>query len=150
LRWGADGKVQQLERLHPQLRQEEQSAGQTATIDAPIEQLDLATMIEVSQALSAEMDVDKLVDRFMQAAIEQAGAERAVLVAVRGEELRTSAEATVRGGQVTVQIREHPARDPVAIPDSLIRYSIRTRNEVILDDAMSENAFSADPYIMRN
>src|SRR5262249_15926908 len=41
----------------------------------------------------------------------------------------------------------HPARDAVALPDSLIRYSIRARDAVILDDAMSQNPFSADPYI---
>src|SRR5262249_49064288 len=72
-----------------------------------------------------------------------------VLVAVRGEELRTSAEAIVRGDEITVQVRPHPACDTVALPDSLIRYSIRTRDPVILDDAMSQNPFSADPYIVK-
>jgi PAS domain S-box-containing protein len=149
LRWGADGKVRQLDQLHPRPRQDERAAGPTGTIDAPVEQLDLATVIEVSQALSGEMVVENLIDRFMRAAIEQAGAERALLIAVRGEELRTSAEAAVRGDDVTVQVLQHPARDAVALPDSLIRYSIRTRDPVILDDAMSQNPFSADPYIVK-
>src|SRR5262249_55744133 len=125
LRWGADGKVRQLEQLHPWLRHDEHAPGPTGTIEASVEQLDLATVIEVSQALSGEMVVENLIDRFMRAATEQAGAERALLVAVRGEELRTSAEAAVRGDQVTVQLRQHPARDSLALPDSLIRYAIR-------------------------
>src|SRR5262249_5916998 len=108
-----------------------------------------AAVIAVSQALSGEMVVEKLVDKFMRAAIEQAGAERALLIAVRGEELRTSAEAAVRGDMVTVQVRQHPARDAVALPDSIIRYAIRVRDPVILDDAMSQNAFTADPYIAK-
>jgi signal transduction protein with GAF and PtsI domain len=33
------------------------------------------------------------------------------------------------------------------LPDSLIRYSIRTRDPVVLDDAMDQNPFSGDPYI---
>ncbi|HZC95567.1 MAG TPA: PAS domain S-box protein, partial [Bradyrhizobium sp.] len=148
LRWGADGKVRQLEQLHPWLRQGERAATAMGTIEAPFEQLDLAAVIEVSQALSGEIVVEKLIDRFMRAAIEQAGAERALLVAVQGEELRTSAEAIVLGDDVTVQLRQHPACDAVALPDSLIRYSIRTRDPVVLDDAMAQNPFSADPYIM--
>ena len=88
LRWGADGKVRQLEQLHPRLRQDERAPGPTGTIDAPVEQLDLATVIEVSQALSGEIVVEKLIDRLMRAAIEHAGAERGLLIAVRGEELR--------------------------------------------------------------
>jgi PAS domain S-box-containing protein len=149
LRWGADGKVRQLEQLHPRLRQDERAPSPTGTIEASVEQLDFATVIEVSQALSGEMIVEKLIDRFMRAAIEQAGAERALLVAVRGEELGTSAEAAVRGEEVTVQVRQHPTRDALALPDSLIRYAIRARDPVVLDDAMSQNPFSADPYIVK-
>ena len=149
LRWGADGKVRQLDQLHPRLRRDERGPSATGTIEAPVEQLDLATVIGVSQALSGEMVVEKLVDRVMRAAIAHAGAGRALLVAVRGEELRTSAEAAVRGDEITVQVRQHPARDPIALPDSLIRYSIRTRDPVVLDDAMAQNPFSADPYIMK-
>jgi PAS domain S-box-containing protein len=148
LRWGADGKVRQLEQLHPQLRRYERAPGPMGTIEAPVEQLDLATVIEVSQALSGEIVVEKLIDRFMRAAIEQAGAERALLIAVRGEELRTSAEATVHGHDVTVQVRQHPAHNTGALPESLIRYSMRTRDPVVLDDAMAQNPFSADPYIV--
>jgi PAS domain S-box-containing protein len=148
LRWGADGKVRQLDQLHPRLKQDERAHGPTGMIEVPVEQLDLATVIDVSQALSGEIVVEKLIDRFMRAAIEQAGAERAVLVAVRGDELRTSAEAAVHGDEVTVQVRQHPARDAIALPDSLIRYSIRARDPVVLDDAMAQNPFSADPYIV--
>ena len=115
---------------------------------AQVKHLDLATAIQISQALSREIVVENLVDRFMRAAIEHAGAERALLVAVRGEELRTSAEAAAHGDEVTVEVRQHPVPDAVALPDSLIRYSIRTRDPVVLDDAMAENPFSADPYIV--
>ena len=54
LRWGADGKVRQLDQLHPRLRQDEHAPGPTGTIEAPVEQLDLATVIKMSQAVSGE------------------------------------------------------------------------------------------------
>src|SRR5262249_50857532 len=63
LRWGANGKVRQLDRLHPRLRQDESVPGPTGTIETPGEQLDLATVIAISQALSGEMVVEKLIER---------------------------------------------------------------------------------------
>ena len=62
LRWGADGKVRQLEQLHPHLRDAPVPASPTATIGAPIEHLDLGTVIKASQAVSSEIVLDKLIE----------------------------------------------------------------------------------------
>jgi PAS domain S-box-containing protein len=149
LRWGADGKVRQLDQLHPWLRQDGHAQSPMGTIEAPVEQLDLATVIEVSQALSGEMDLDKLIDKLMRAAIAQAGAERGLLIFPHDEELQIDAEATAHGGDVAVHFPERGADVSIALPQSLIRYTTRTRETVILDDASSQNLFSADPYIVQ-
>src|SRR4029077_2752691 len=86
LLWGADGKVRQLDQLHPRLRQEERAPGPTGTIAASVEHLDLATVLKVSQAVSGEIVQEKLLEMLMRTAIEQAGAERGVLVLSRGTE----------------------------------------------------------------
>ena len=148
LRWGADGKVRQLDQLHPRLRQDERAPGPTGTIDAPVEQLDLATVLKVSQAVSGEMILEKLIDRLMRAAIEHAGAERGLLITPRGEELHIDAEATTLGEDVNVQIREE-AYSPTMLPAALVRYAMRTQETVLLDDASSQNPFAADPYIVQ-
>ena len=62
LRWGADGKVRQLDQLYPHLTDGDPTRGATSTIAAPAELLDLATVIKVSQAVSAEMDLDRLIE----------------------------------------------------------------------------------------
>jgi hypothetical protein len=46
------------------------------TIAAPVEQLDVATVVKVSQAVSGEIVLEKLIDILMRTAVEQAGAER--------------------------------------------------------------------------
>jgi PAS domain S-box-containing protein len=120
------------------------------TIDAPVEYLDLATMIEVSQALSGEIVLERLIDKLMRAAVEHAGAERGLLIVSRGDELQVEAEATECGQDVTVHVREEGARVAVALPESLIRYVVRTRENVILDGASSQNEFSVDPYIVKS
>jgi len=147
VRWGADGKVRQLDERHPHLREADPRADPTRTVETPVEQLDLETVIEVSEALSGEMVTDKLMDRLMRAAIKHAGAERGLLISPQREGLRVDAEATARGEDVAVQMRERAVDPLVELPESVIRYSMRTRETVILDDASCESLFSVDPYI---
>jgi PAS domain S-box-containing protein len=146
LRWGAGGKVQQLDRLYPQLRQDERAPGPADTIGAPVEHLDLATVMRVSQAVSGEIVLEKLLDTVMRTAIEQAGAERCLLIMAHGTEHRIQAEASTRGDTIIVRPRDAPTTG-TALPVSVLHYVLRTREGVILDDAAAENEFSADPYI---
>ncbi|NEV00265.1 AAA family ATPase [Bradyrhizobium uaiense] len=148
LRWGADGKVRQLDQLHPRLRQDERTRSPTGTIEAPVEHLDLATMIEVAQALSGEMVLEKLVDKLMRAALKHAGAERGLLIVPRGDELQIQADAIASGENVTVHLRDG-FYSTAALPESLLRYGTRTHETVILDDAVSQQAFS-DPYLLQS
>jgi PAS domain S-box-containing protein len=146
LRWQAAGKVRQLDQLYPQLREEEPVPGPTTTIGAPVEHLDLATVIKVSQAVSGEIVLEKLIDTLMRTAIEHAGAERGLLIFPQGLEQRIKAEATTRGETTFVRLREASVAE-AAVPESVIHYVVRTRESVILDDALVQHPFSADPYI---
>jgi PAS domain S-box-containing protein len=145
LRWGADGKVRQLDQLHPHLREEEREPGPTATIGAPVERLDLATVLNVSQAVSGEIVLEKMLDVLMRTAIEQAGAERGLLILMHAAEPRIEAEATTEGDAVIVHMRDE-AVNPAVLPASVFHYVLRTREGVILDDAATQPTFSADPY----
>jgi len=147
LRWGADGKVRQLDRQDPLLMQEKPVAGSTSIVAAHVEHLDLATVIKVSQVVSGEMDMEKLIDRLMRAAIEHAGAERGLLIVPQGDELYTQAVATINGKDVSVELPDG-ARG-AALPESLVRYVMRTGETVLLGDAAYQNPFSADPYIVQ-
>ena len=146
LRWGADGKVRRLDQLHPHLREEERPAGPIGTIGAPVEQLDLATVIKVSQAVSGEIVLETLIDTLMRTAIEQAGAERGLLILPRGGDLRIVAEATTGGDTVLVHLCDQRVMTE-ALPESVLHYVLRTQESVILDDAATEFAFAADSYI---
>ncbi len=148
-RWGADGKVRQLDQLYPHLWKEELTLGATSTIVAPTELLDLATVIKVSQAVSGEMVLEKLIERIMRVAIEHAGAERGLLILPRGDELQVKAEALITGNDVTVHLRDTSETGAV-FPESVVRYVARTRKDVILDDAIVADPFSADPYIVQH
>jgi PAS domain S-box-containing protein len=146
LRWGADGKVRQLDEMYPHLREQEPAPAPTSTIGAPVEHLDLATVIKVSQAISSEIVLEMLIDTLMRTAIEQAGAERGLLILQRGAEQRIEAEATTGGDTVVVQLR-HQSVTASVLPESVLHYVLRTRESVILDDATAQSPFAADPYL---
>jgi PAS domain S-box-containing protein len=149
LRWGADGKVRQLDRLHPRLRQDERPPGPTGTIAAPVEHLDLATVIKVSQAVSGGIVLEKLLETLLRTAIEQSGAERGLLILPRGAGPRITAEATTRGDTVAVHLLDEPVA-ATALPESVIHYVLRIRESVILDDATAQPSFAGDPYIRQH
>src|SRR6202020_1551391 len=82
----------------------------------------------------------------MRIAIEHAGAERGLLVLLRGDAMQVEAKARTNEKMVEVTVRQE-AVAPAEIPESLLHTVIRTRQSVILDDASAENPFSADDYI---
>jgi PAS domain S-box-containing protein len=146
LRWGADGKVRQLDELHPHLRTEGPPLTPMSTIGAPVDQLDLATVIKVLQSASGEIVLERLMDTVMRTAIEQAGAERGLLALARGAELRIAAEATTCGDTVLVHLRDQPITAE-ALPESVLHYVLRARESMIVDDAAAQSPFTEDPYI---
>ncbi|MET4512053.1 PAS domain S-box-containing protein [Bradyrhizobium sp. I1.7.5] len=146
LRWGADGKVRQLEELYPHLNVDKSIPDSTATIVTPIEQLDLATVIRVSEAVSGEIVFDKLINTLMSLAIEHAGADRGLLILPRGDEYQIEAEATTGSDNVNVVLRQAPVT-AADLPKSVFHYVLRTKECVLLHDASSQSSFSADGYI---
>jgi PAS domain S-box-containing protein len=117
-----------------------------STIGAPVEHLDLATVIKVSQAVSGEIVLEKLIDTLMRTAIEQAGAEQGLLILSRGTEQRIAAEGSTSGNAITVHLRDENVT-AAALPESVLHHVLRSRESVILDDAASQFSFADDPYI---
>jgi PAS domain S-box-containing protein len=145
LRWGADAKVRQLEEWYPQIKAEKTSSD-TGTILAPVKQLDLATVIRLSEAISGEIEQEKLIDTLIRTAIEHAGAERGLLILVRGGEARIEAEAATVPGKIEV-VGRHADITAFDLPESVLHYAIRTQERVLLDDASSDNVYSKDEYV---
>ncbi|MFM0232093.1 trifunctional serine/threonine-protein kinase/ATP-binding protein/sensor histidine kinase [Paraburkholderia sediminicola] len=157
-RWGADGKVRQIDERAPQLRDEPASSSAATAFDNGV-QLDLLSVAKASQAISGQIVLEDLVDTLMHILLENAGAQTCHLLLARNESLVLAAEASVE--QQTIQVRQHlgralPAR---ALPESAIRESVlpesitnyvrRCQESVLLTDAMQSNPFAADDYFAR-
>jgi PAS domain S-box-containing protein len=144
LRWGAEGKVRQLDEMYA--RQREAASNSPASLGVTIEQLDLGTVVKVSEAIAGEIVFEKLIDTLMRMAIVHAGAERGLLILPRGEAPQIAAEATTRGNEVMVALRQSSVT-AADLPESVLRYVFRTKESVLLADASISNPFSGDSYI---
>jgi len=145
LRWGAVGKVKHLEQRYPGLREEARSAA-GSTPGSTLEQVDVVALAKASQAVSSELDLGKLIKTLLVIALENAGAQRVILVLLRGDEPQVEAEAITSHDAVTVNFHQaFPA--PGELPMSILRYVMRTQESIILDDASAPNEFSADEYV---
>jgi PAS domain S-box-containing protein len=146
LRWGAEGKLRQLEQRHPHLREESTAAPPTVTIGAPIARLEVGAVVKASQAVSGEILLSRLIETLMTIALQHAGAERGLLILVHGEEPRI--EATARTGRDGVEVTlRQSAVTAAELPETILHTALRTRQSVILDDAQQSPFFAADPYM---
>jgi len=60
-------------------------------------------------------------------------------------------EAEAITAKETVEVNRQKMRvGPVALPESVFHYVIRTRDSVLLDDARDQEPFSQDPYVLRS
>ena len=147
LRWGAEGKVRQLDRLHPYLRQEPATARGDSTSLTSVEQLDLATVVKVSQAVSGEIDLpetDRHPDGDRAPACRRRPGPADPPCRGRASD-RSRSHNHPRQGRGLVPA---PGRwDPRSLPESVLRYVVRTRESLLLDDAAEQNPFSGDDYI---
>jgi PAS domain S-box-containing protein len=82
----------------------------------------------------------------MTIVLENAGADRALLILPAQDDYVIQAEARITGDQVEVVLCQEPMAG-TSCPEGLLRYVIRTRESVILDDAARPNLFSEDDYL---
>ena len=147
--WGAAGKVRDMRRRHASLRGagvaglRPSDAGATGTIVAA-DAVDLMAVLKVSQALSSETQLDRLVEQLARVMGAMTGASHVQLL-VRPDDAGTWCLAASLGGDAPAVSVEHAgARGDLAL--SVFRYALRTRQTLLLDDAVSDERFAGDPY----
>jgi predicted ATPase/signal transduction histidine kinase len=150
-RWGAEGKVRQLERLHPQIV-ERRPPAPAVTITARAEQLDLLSAVKASQSISGEIEIEKLIGTLLQVVLEQGGARRGCLVLERDGALFVEAEAsTEEKGVVTRILPSLPMESSLLVPVSLVHHVRLMRQPVIIEDvAARAGDFASDAYFSRH
>ncbi|MCY1020391.1 trifunctional serine/threonine-protein kinase/ATP-binding protein/sensor histidine kinase [Pyxidicoccus sp. MSG2] len=151
LRWGAGAKVAQLDARHPGLAPARApEAGNTGlgthiSTTTKTTELDLTTVIKAAQAISGEIVLGRVVDNLMRIVIENAGAQRGLLIVERDGTLAVQAERRADSAEALAGTGDAGE----AFPTSVVQYVQRTREAVVQHDAASEGMFTADPYVAR-
>ena len=161
LKWGALAKVQDLDRRYPELLAETlaRRAGDhfrsgihlslTDTTRTSSGVLDVSTVLKASQAISSEIVLENLLKRLMAIVIENAGAERGLLLFEEDGAWVVKAEKDPRPDRAGPELVEgfpKPVRSD--FPMSMINYAARTKSSVVLADAVREGQFSQDEYLL--
>jgi histidine kinase len=143
-RWGARGKVAAMERQYPELLGADTAAAQLASTAG--ETLDLSTVLKASQAISGEIVLQELLEKLMRISLENAGAQRGVLL-LRGENPLVVEGQLGEDGVTEVRARGATPELPADLPATIVRYVERTGERVVLKEATREGHFQTDAYI---
>jgi PAS domain S-box-containing protein len=148
VRWGADGKVKQLDSCDPS-GLEDRTPGSLPGNGTLAIELDTESVVKASQALSSEMVLSTLVEKLVRIAVENAGAQRGLLVMLKNGEERIEAEANTRSGMI-----EATGRRTVASSSDLLQAALRamifSERRVLIDDASADKIYSRDDYVRKN
>lgn len=116
----------------------------------PAAQLDHLTLVRAAQALSGEMRVDRLVSALLTLVVENAGAQRGLLLLARAPDgaLQVIAEGIAGDAGIRVTPR-HDAPDEEDLPLAVLHFACHARQHVLLDDARLPGALARGPYLAR-
>jgi signal transduction histidine kinase len=169
-RWGAKAKVEDLEAKYRQLLPKSSTTKTITSISTTTTNsvsgsqsasaLDLATVMKASQVISGEIVLDKLLASLMKILIENAGAQCGYLILPsqsnsgndRGNWV-IQASGTVNEEQVTtlqsigIDSVEVSTQMPL-LSAAIVHYVIRTKENVVLNDAVHAGQFTQDAYIL--
>lgn len=138
-KWGAVRKVAQLEDQHPYL----------VSRSAPSQSaIDVSTVAKASQVLSNESVFHKLLESFMHIVIENAGAEKGLLILERDHQLFVEVEKMPN--QPFMALHSVPIEEYEFAAISAIQFAVRKEEVLLLHDAASSDMFPKDTYIQKH
>src|SRR5690606_3979309 len=100
----------------------------TTSSTSTSDQLDLASVLKASQALSSEISLDRLVARLIEIVIESAGAQHGYLILERRDRLVIEARGTLGRHEIEVlQSLPVDAQDPGSslVSPGIVHYVLR-------------------------
>ncbi|EDM77716.1 Predicted ATPase [Plesiocystis pacifica SIR-1] len=115
--------------------------------DAPIDGLDLETVLSTMQLIAEDLLLDEVAARVLRAAIENAGGDRGTLLIEREGQVRAVATATAEDAAA---LRPPMLLDELGelLPLSLVYLTLRTGEAIVVDDARTDSRLASDAYVV--
>ncbi|WP_282936528.1 helix-turn-helix transcriptional regulator [Paenibacillus sp. RC67] len=173
--WGAESKRYLLKAQYPQWLQEtisNQSRASTVILENSLEQrqqnetdisgtseglelrkepaakeIDFGAIVKASLSLSQGLDLKELQKHLLQIIMETSNAEKGCLLVLRNGNIRL--EAVMRANGEVVDL-SRALEDSEEVPVTMIQYTSRLGQWVQSENAVQDDLFQTDPYIIRN
>lgn len=148
--WGASAKVKHLAQIHPYLRTTPYPAYSTAPIDSSSqrlshERLDLLSVLKAAQAISSAIQLDELLRTMLRIVLENAGAEEGFLLLETADDWGIAARA--QAVDQSMHFEKSALAGSSLVCEAMVRLVLRTRRELVLDDASQDAVFQHDPFV---
>ncbi|MEH2261901.1 GAF domain-containing sensor histidine kinase [Nostoc sp.] len=111
-------------------------------------EITLMAVMKASQVLSEEMVLSRLLERLMKNVIENAGAQQGYFIVKHEDQWMREAAGMVEGKNVNVVVNRQDETDSPLLPIALFNYVERTRENLVLNDAVKDSRFATDAYII--
>nr|WP_272507537.1 AAA family ATPase [Clostridium aestuarii] len=148
-RWGAEAKVRDLQNKYLQIFHENFEGNMNETQTTILELVDIAAIMKASQAISQEIVLEELIETLIKIVIENVGAQKIDFIVKEADNLIIKGKKESEQGKITVGL-DTIVEEYEDIPKSIINYVGRTRESVILENAINSTEFSYDKYIIEN
>ena len=152
--WGATARVTKTEASHddllgPRLRFSDTIETGT-TFDETSEKWDLESVLRASRAIAGEIKAEVLPEIIMKIIIENAGAEKGYLLLKSGDSLKI--EVAFMDGELDRDFEQAQFSSEYKdlLPGSILRYVMRTGEDVYFSEWEQPGKFSEDTYIKKN
>lgn len=155
-RWGSWGKLDQLyDRYRQYLSQQNSLSTVIALTSRPqhegskkVESLDISSIERAAAALSQELDLQKLLAKFMEILLQNAGAQRGFLLRSEGGRLLLDAAGSVDNEGINVLQKEQISANH-DLSHSIVRQVCRSLEAIVIGDATKDERFADTPYVLR-
>jgi diguanylate cyclase (GGDEF)-like protein len=144
-RWGAVRKAHALRRQYLDLWLQGDDDTALLLEEAGSERLDWLALLKASQSMAAEIRMDRLLANIMESMLENAGAERGLLLLRR--EGKWWVEAEGGNGDIGMLVAAVPLEQCRRIPHGILYYVTHSGEDVVLGDACHEGGFVQEPYV---
>ncbi|MFZ2404995.1 MAG: AAA family ATPase, partial [Methylobacter sp.] len=146
----AERKSARLQERHPYTDSDDAVRSEKSVVIgtlATLPNLDFNYLIKSALALSAEVDLNQLMQKIMTVVLESSGAQHGYLLIKEADDLLVATESHV-GKKHIVNLR-HLNLDQTSgnVSRAIVNYVLRTRKKVLLHDAMSEGEFQNTPEV---
>lgn len=150
-KWGADRKLTLMDKEFGAFITWTAATSDSRTLTAAASLMDMNSIIKSTQAISGEIKIEKLLTILMGILIENAGAQRGCILLKDEFDGKFYIEASKDlENQPSQVVRSLPPSECKNLCLEIVQYVIRSRDALIIRDALSDSLWQGNSYIRDN